>query len=111
MTAIEILATYETLSALTGDMLAAARHADWDQLAALERACQPHVAALTEHDTPRALDPAGMQRKLALIRKILADDAQIRDLTEPWLAELQGMLRGSARGRTAVHAYGRSQGA
>ncbi len=110
MTASEILSTYEILSALTGDMLDAARQADWDQLALLEQACQPHIAALTVHDTPRALSGAELQRKLKVIRKILADDAKIRDLTEPWLAELQSLLHGSGRRKTATQAYSRSYG-
>ena len=105
MTSNEMLSTYETLSELTGTMLAAAREGEWDHLAALEQRCRSYVGSLME--APAIPLSAQEQRaKVAIIRAILQNDAKIRALTEPRLHELQQRLSMARTGQRSVDAYG-----
>lgn len=105
MTSTEMLSTYEALSALTGTMLTAAREGEWEHLATLEQRCRSYVGSLTE--TPSIPLSAQEQRaKVAIIRAILRNDAQIRALTEPRLHELQQRLQMTRQGQRGVAAYG-----
>lgn len=79
---------YERIARLTGEMLAAARHQQWDQLIELEHACKNAFTDLVEVSGAAQATPEVAQRKAALIRQVLADDAEIRSLVEPWIAEL-----------------------
>jgi flagellar protein FliT len=105
MTGDEMLSTYETLERITGEMLSAARSAEWDRLVELEQTCTRHVARLRESGEV-ALGPEGRQRKVALIKKILDDDRHIRDLTMPWLAQLSAMINNTTTQRRLSSAYG-----
>lgn len=100
-----MIAAYEALSELTGDMLLAAQQGDWDQLTELERHCQASVNRLMAHAPVVKLNEHEQQRKLEVIRKILADDAQIRDLAEPRLAKLMNLLRGTDTARKLTKTY------
>jgi flagellar protein FliT len=101
-----LLSTYDVLSATTGRMLAAARHEDWDRLVSLEKDCADLVARLSALETDDPL-PAGIrERKAALLRKVLADDAAIRDLTQPYLKRLEAMLGTNRSEQRLLDAYG-----
>lgn len=105
MQGTEIIATYETLSKLTGDMLLAAKQGEWDRLTELERHCRVPLNQLISHAAAVKLNDSERQRKLEVIRKILADDAQIRELTEPRLTKLLSLLRGSDTARKLAKTY------
>lgn len=105
MTSTEMLSTYESLSALTGTMLAAAREGEWDALAALEQRCRGYVGSLME-TAPVPLSATEQRAKVEIIRTILQHDAQIRALTEPHLHMLQQRLGAIRSGQRSVEAYG-----
>lgn len=105
MTSNEMLTTYESLSELTGTMLNAARQGEWDDLAALEQRCQGYVGTLMKA-APLPLSESEQRAKVAIIRTILQNDAQIRALTEPRLHELQQNLHMVRSGQRGVDAYG-----
>ena len=101
-----ILETYDAMAVTSAQMVVAARNADWDRLIALERDCGALVAALKRVDEPVPRPDAGhVKRKVALIRKVLADDAEIRRHTEPWMARLQVYLGSARREQRLLHAY------
>ncbi|MBW8364506.1 MAG: flagellar protein FliT, partial [Rhizobium sp.] len=104
MTSHEILTTYESLSELTGSMLNAARQGEWDDLAVLEQRCQAYVGSLMQTDRVR-LNENEQRTKVAIIRTILQNDAQIRALAEPRLHELQQRLSLSRASQRSVKAY------
>ena len=107
MTNEEILALYEKVAGITDQMLTAARAGDWDRLAALESDCSGHVDVLRQTDSMREpLTPAARQRKARIIRKILDDDRQIRDLTAPWMAELSALINSTGTERKLSQVYG-----
>ena len=102
----QLLATYDRLSNTTAHMLSAAQKGDWQRLVNLEKDCSDLVARLSnlENDDPL---PAGLrERKAAMIRKVLADDAAIRDITEPYLARLGTMLGTNRREQQHLQTYG-----
>jgi len=105
MTSNEMLSTYESLSELTGTMLDAARHGEWEDLAALEQRCKSYIGTLMQA-SPVPLNESEQRTKVAIIRTILQNDAQIRALTEPRLHELQQRLSLSRASQRSIEAYG-----
>jgi flagellar protein FliT len=104
MTNAEILAAFQSISSLTGEMREAARVGEWDRLAGLEHNCAAIVAQL--RDAPSAqLSPDMQRRKVELIHKILADDAEIRAYTEPWIRRVQTLLGDASMARRVHQAY------
>jgi flagellar protein FliT len=107
---IQIVSLYETVAELTDQMLLAARAGDWDKLIELEQDCSSKVQVLKDQDpvalTPEPLLPELRDKKVRFIKKILADDKEIRDLTEPWMAELSNMIQSSGTNRKLSNSYG-----
>ena len=84
---------YEALGDLSGQMLDAAREADWPRLAHLEQASLGLVSRLPQAGTD--WDHAGhewRQRRQQILLRILSDDAEIRDLAQPWLCRARQYL-------------------
>ena len=106
MTHQEVLSEYAVVAELTGQMRAAAEAGDWDALAALEERCSAHVDLLKRSEAAVQLDPTGRQAKIDCIRRILADDRRIRDLTMPWMAQLSAMINNNGTQRRLANAYG-----
>ena len=94
MSSEEVITVYETVSALTRQMLAAARSSDWDTLRRLEQDCASQVSALREGQ-PAPLSGELRARKVRLLQSILADDREIRTITEPWMDKLSLLMHGS----------------
>jgi len=84
---------YESIANASSDMVSAARAGDWESLAESQQRCARLVEDL-RNNPESATQPAQQKRRIHLIRTILANDAAVRELTEPWLAELRHMLQG-----------------
>ncbi len=102
----EVIALYESVADITTQMLAAARMGDWEHLAELESRCSHQVEMLKASEPATQLRAMERERKVRLIKKILEDDRQIRDLTEPWMARLSAMISSAGTERKLAHAYG-----
>lgn len=89
-----VIEDYRQLSDITGQMRAAAAEGEWDKLVELEQACRHKVEELKPRDIVPA-DPGERQQKIALIKKMLADDADIRSRTETWMLQLQRIMQGT----------------
>lgn len=105
----EIVAVYEEISDITGQMVEAAKTSDWDRLTALEAECSSRVQRLRDGESKPVLDPGSRQTKVKLINKILADDREIRNLTEPWMQRLSAMMNTGETERRLNQAYGMNQ--
>lgn len=106
----EVIALYETVADITDQMLAAARIGDWERLAALESRCSSQVEILKKSAEPhQPLSPLARERKTKIIKKILDDDRQIRDITEPWMAQLSALMNNAGSDRKHSQAYGANQ--
>ena len=88
----EIITIYEAILAVTGRMLKAAQDADWERLITLEHECRGLTKRLLINNRNKVLSSDLRQRRQEIIQQILADDAEIRILTQPWMAELQNIL-------------------
>ncbi len=97
-----ILDIYAAISAKTGEMVEAAKSSDWDRLVALEQDCRALIERLKGSDAGAAVGAQFVQRKIKFIRKALADDAEIRKFTEPWMTQLEAYL-GHARLEHKLH--------
>lgn len=103
-----IIEAYEGIGTATRNMLQAALDSNWDELVALEIRCRAMVERLIAAEPHDPLNPAQQQRKAEIIRQVLADDAAIRNLTEPWMAQLHHFLGSATREQKLHQAYGAS---
>lgn len=104
MESAENLAAFRLISHLTGEMAEAARIGEWERVANLERQCAVIVANLKEAK-PMQLPPDMQRQKVELIHKILGDDAEIRNYTEPWMRQVQTLLGNAGMARRVSQAY------
>jgi flagellar protein FliT len=113
----QLLSYYEAIERASADMLAAARAGHWDEVVKLEGACVLLISQL-KHEAQRREDDlqasdkaeASMQQRLReprtteeqeaarvksrIMQRILVNDAEIRQLAEPWLQDLEDTLTG-----------------
>lgn len=89
MTSNEVLSMYENIAGLSQQMAMAARAGDWNGLSKLEDQCASAASAV-ETGVP-ALSGSARQRKIDLLKQILANDRAVRDVTEPWINNVPGM--------------------
>ncbi|MFM0741648.1 flagellar protein FliT [Paraburkholderia xenovorans] len=90
----EYFARYEAIAAISRRMLTAARRALWNDLVHLQEEYRHLVETLSDAEIDVKLDDSERLRKYALIRQILADDAAIRDLANPRMANLSALFTG-----------------
>lgn len=105
----EIIAAYESVAQITGQMLNAARIGAWDDLVSLESRCARHVQALEKDEIPIKLTGELRNRKIAVIKKILANDKEIRGITEPWMQRLSNLMQSNATERKLSMTYGNTR--
>ncbi len=89
-----LLSYYEAIEQASADMLNAAKAGDWDQVVKLEGACVLLISQLKHAARQAPLDAEAAKAKSRIMQRILINDAEIRHLAEPWLAELDDMLSG-----------------
>jgi flagellar protein FliT len=106
MNSFQVITHYELLSALTERMREAAVQGEWDKLVSIELQCAQHIAVMKLADTTTTLDEPTRQRKMQLIKKILADDAEIRNHTEKWMGQLQRIMQSNRQEQRLQQAYG-----
>lgn len=109
MNSIELLDVYEKVSVITSNMLEAARSKDWDLLEKLEQDCSLEVSTLRNYETSGELPLDLRDRKISIIKQILADDRAIRDITEPWMQQLTKLMKSTNTSRKLSQSYGANQ--
>jgi flagellar protein FliT len=87
-----LLEDYQRLSGITGQMREAAVGGEWERLISLEQECHRKVEEIKPRDVI-PVSPEERAQKLALLKKILADDADIRSRTEGWMEQLQRIMQ------------------
>jgi flagellar protein FliT len=98
------ISIYEEMTNLSSRMVEAARKSDWDDLIALEHSVSALRTRLPDGNNGLADDER--EHKAQLIRRILADDAEIRRHTEPWMEQVRQFLGSDRRKRQVDQAYG-----
>jgi flagellar protein FliT len=89
-----LLNYYEAIERASMDMLDAARTGNWDQVVKLEGACAVLISQLRTAAAQRPLGSEEVQLKSRIMQRILINDAEIRQLAEPWLEDLDQLLAG-----------------
>jgi len=87
MTSNDVLAMYENLAGISSQMKDAATSGDWTGFDKLN--AQAGVVAGAAAGGVPALDGALRQRKVDLLKQLMANDRAIRDVTDPWMAKLE----------------------
>jgi flagellar protein FliT len=90
----ELLNYYEAIERASQDMLEAARGGNWDEVVKLESACAVLIAQLKHAAAERPLHSEEAKLKSRIMQRILVNDAEIRQLAEPWLEDLEHILAG-----------------
>ena len=85
---------YEAIERASADMLSAAKAGDWDQVVKLEGACVLLISQLKHAARESELQGEAARAKSRIMQRILVNDAEIRQLAEPWLHDLDQMLSG-----------------
>jgi flagellar protein FliT len=106
MNSHEIISIYQNVAVITDQMLAAARDSDWDHLVELESRCASHIEVLRSAEARVVLPGEARVQKVRIIKQILADDREIRDITMPWMARLSSLIDSNSNERKLAHAYG-----
>lgn len=83
---------YKAIEDSSTRMLEAARLKDWERVVCCEGACSVLIAQLRRQALLQELAPQERREKTRIMQRILRNDAQIRILTEPWLAQLDRVL-------------------
>lgn len=100
-----VIENYEFLSSIMGQMCEAATQGEWDHLVELEGQCSQRVKTMKAVDAATPIDESTRLSKVALIKKILADDKEIRSHTEQWMAQLQHLIQSAGQERRLLKAY------
>lgn len=85
---------YKAIESSSARMLEAARARDWDSVVHCEGVSTILIEQLRQHGRHRALTREERQQKTRIMQRILRNDAQIRILAEPWLAQFDQLLSG-----------------
>ncbi|WP_454725105.1 MULTISPECIES: flagellar protein FliT [Cupriavidus] len=101
-----LIACYETLLALSGQMCEAARAGDWDTLSAVQTHYVAQVNVLRNHDDVVLLSPQERRYRYQMLETILSQDAAIRNLVMPQIERLGHLLNNSRRRQELHHTYG-----
>ena len=101
-----VIQIYEELVLLSEQMLEAARHGNWDAMTDVQRVYVAQVEALRRKDVPAPATAQERMQHQALLARLLAHDAAIRDLVMPQLQRLGELLGSTRRRRDVNEAYG-----
>ena len=116
---VDTLPIYENMALISAEMLVAARNGNWDLLTLLESRSAYYLQQLKKNGidadggaVETKIDNSNdnlRERKVAIIKKILADDRDIRSLTEPRVTELAQLITNTSNERKLLRAYGVSK--
>ena len=102
----QIVERYTRMADASRRMLCAARDDDWDRVCEVEKECTELIAELSTMGDLVPSDPELRQQKLGLMKRVLADDAEIRMLSQPWLRKLEALMRSPQTVARLDRAYG-----
>ena len=92
-----LLQYYQAIERASQEMLVAAREGNWDEVLKLEGACAVLISQLKHRAAETRLAADEAQFKSRIMQRILVNDAEIRQLAEPWLDDLDQLLAGRSR--------------
>ncbi|MEG2045231.1 MAG: flagellar protein FliT [Comamonas sp.] len=94
---------YRAIEKCSTQMLDAARAHDWAGVAQHESASALLISQLRENAKEKTLSAPERKEKAGIMLRILRNDAQLRVVAEPWLAQLDGQMQGYRQTAHSVH--------
>lgn len=91
----QLISYYEAIEKASVEMLSAAREGNWDEVCKLEGACALLIAQLKQAAHSQQLSGDELPAKTQLMQRILLNDAEIRQLAEPWMDDLGQRVGGN----------------
>jgi len=85
---------YKAIEDSSRKMLEAAQASDWEGVVRYEGACAVLIEELRYKAQDHDLLPEHRKEKTVIMQRILRNDAQIRTLAEPWLAQFEHLFEG-----------------
>lgn len=79
----DIMRYYQALERASQEMLEAARAGDWDRVRRLESTCARVIANVRQLKQAQALSRQQEPQRLRILRRIVANDAEIRRIAQP----------------------------
>lgn len=103
-----VMNLYAAISDQSQSMLHAAKQGDWDGLCKAEESCSRLILELQTVKQAREIELNEEERgkHIAYLKTILADDAAIRNITEPRLQQLEEFLRAASNTHRLSNSYG-----
>ena len=89
-----LIGYYKAIEDSSRKMLEAAQASDWDGVVRYEGACAVLIEELRFKSQEHELLPEHRKEKTVIMQRILRNDAQIRTLAEPWLAQFEHLFEG-----------------
>jgi len=105
MNSQELISIYENVATITEQMVHAAEEHNWQLLATLEASCTAQVQVIKDNPEPVELAQEDYTKKVGVIKRILADDRKIRDITQPRMAQLGELMRRTSTQSKLARAY------
>lgn len=96
---------YSRVADASRGMLAAARAGDWDALVSAEEECARRIADLKAGALEEPTGERERAGRMRLLSEMLDHDAEIRELTLPWLRQLEVFIAGATRERRLRDVY------
>jgi flagellar protein FliT len=88
-----LMSIYQRMTALSEIMVEAARGGDWDTVTETEKQVAALAADMAARPTTAPRDESDRQARMALLKRMLANDAIVRELAQPWMQELSQILK------------------
>jgi flagellar protein FliT len=92
MTSMYLLERFEHIANLSALMLAAAREDNWQEVARLKESAAIIIDEVRVLSATVALSVEEREVKLASMQRILVNDGQIQELSQPWLRRVARWL-------------------
>jgi len=92
-----LIECYRSIEESSSKMLSAAQQEDWARVEQFEGVCAVLIGQLRERARSEELELEDRREKCRIMQRILINDAQIRDLAEPWIMQMEQL------GQTIMH--------
>jgi flagellar protein FliT len=109
-TSTRAIENYETLLTLTRGLREAAAHGEWERLTEIQQQRAALVDAMAPIDSAASLDESARRRKDELIKQVLADDAETRNLVKSWMTQMQQAIQDGRQELRLLKEYRRHAG-
>ena len=90
----DLIDCYRAIERVSTQMLDSAKAGSWDQLVKHEDTCSVLISNLRRMGEEHQLTDEQRLEKRQIMQRILSNDAQVRNLVEPWLDQLDQIMHG-----------------